>query len=385
MIDIDDHLKGMKDFQDYIIQFIDNENEDESHYNQIIELIKNSKLIEDSLTMESLLYLIVKITNNFHYSPKLISKIENILLFLKDDIIKALSSKKIFNIFNENKRLLLFCIENKLITIDQAFTFIVYDSKCFDSNYPSYFYPELNDFCHQKSNLIYLHDFRLEIKANIEADLKNDFFKKRKEGQNDSYLCSLIREDDLNAFIYYINTNDIPFSSKINKSIYETNQYLAFQQPTLIEYAAFFGSIQIFKYLILNKVKIDKSLCLYAIHSKNSEIIHILEDKCLNIIEQNYESLIIESIKCHHNDITEYFINNYASEEIISRICTNYIKYYNYYYIDKEINNEQFFFDLCKYDNTKLVSLLINSNHNIDVNLIVILKSIFVMKFNIFT
>ena len=47
---------------------------------------------------------------------------------------------------------------------------------------------------------------------------------------------------------------------------------------TLIEYAAFFGSIQIFNYLKLNKISLTPSLWKYAIHGNNAEIIQILEE-----------------------------------------------------------------------------------------------------------
>ena len=49
-------------------------------------------------------------------------------------------------------------------------------------------------------------------------------------------------------------------------------------ETNLVEYAAFFGSIQIFKYLLVNQVKLIPSLWIYAIHSRNPEIIHLLEE-----------------------------------------------------------------------------------------------------------
>lgn len=47
---------------------------------------------------------------------------------------------------------------------------------------------------------------------------------------------------------------------------------------SIIEYASFFGSIQIFQYLIMNKVELKPSLWLYAIHSQNAELISLLEE-----------------------------------------------------------------------------------------------------------
>ena len=65
----------------------------------------------------------------------------------------------------------------------------------------------------------------------------------------------------------------------IQRSIFETNQFLFNKTPTLIEYAAFFGSIQIFNYLLLNHVTITPSLYIYVIHGAHPEIIQIIEEK----------------------------------------------------------------------------------------------------------
>ena len=56
---------------------------------------------------------------------------------------------------------------------------------------------------------------------------------------------------------------------KIPKSIYETNGFKKLNDATLIEYAAFFGSIQIFKYLQIKGVKLTPQLWYFAIHGKN--------------------------------------------------------------------------------------------------------------------
>ena len=91
------------------------------------------------------------------------------------------------------------------------------------------------------------------------------FEKKCLEGENDSYICTLIRNDSVEEFI----TN----FSQISNSIFETNLFLIENIPTIIEYASFFGSIQIFQYLKYNNIKLEPSLWLCAIHGKNAEII----------------------------------------------------------------------------------------------------------------
>ena len=65
-------------------------------------------------------------------------------------------------------------------------------------------------------------------------------------------FCSLIQKDLIEEFTIYMNKNGYSINSTINLSIYETNNLLLKQFGiTLIEYAAFFGSIQIFDYLFL--------------------------------------------------------------------------------------------------------------------------------------
>ena len=58
------------------------------------------------------------------------------------------------------------------------------------------------------------------------------------QGENHSYICSLIREDLIVEFITYVNKVNYPLDSIIDKSFFETNDFLIGKQPTLIEYAA---------------------------------------------------------------------------------------------------------------------------------------------------
>ena len=160
---------------------------------------------------------------------------------------------------------------------------------------------------------------------------------------------------------------------------------------SLIEYAAFFGSFQIFKYLLFNKVEATPSLWLYSIHSNNSEMIYYLESNKIptptfqnnddndyfGYEEEEYNSnnnyilCLTESIKCHHNDITDYIINNFIDdhkkcsaqkEEIVSNI----IKYFNYKYFQIDDIIEHGFFYLNHYNYNKLVKLLLKKKEKVD-------------------
>ena len=105
------------------------------------------------------------------------------------------------------------------------------------------------------------------------------------------------------------------------------------KEPTLIEYASFFGSIQIIYYLKNCQVPLNFSLWSYTIHPNNAELIHFLEEnevKPVTIAQtkntnhwfsikngfikqtknESFEDILIESIKCHQNDISNYIKEN---------------------------------------------------------------------------
>ena len=104
------------------------------------------------------------------------------------------------------------------------------------------------------------------------------FIEKRRIGENDSYICQLIRQDSIKEFVFYENSAKICLRRKIEPSIFETNLFLIENEPTLIEYAAFFGSIKIFNYLRIHNVDLKSSLWIYSIHSNKIQMIHLLED-----------------------------------------------------------------------------------------------------------
>ena len=103
-------------------------------------------------------------------------------------------------------------------------------------------------------------------------------------------ICTLIQKDSVEEFISYVNTQSISLKCTISPSIYETNQILDENEVTLIEYATFYRSIQIFQYLKYNNVELTPSLWLYGIHSNNPEILHILEENKVQFPENTYIS-----------------------------------------------------------------------------------------------
>ena len=367
---IHEYMKKMKVIQISVIDYIENEKNEEEDFLQLKDIIIDSKIQQNQHEFKSFLYLLSNISNNHHRELYFFEKIEKILLNFKDYITKYYLNSEIFNFFKSNKRILLFLLEERIITMDESIAKKIMCGKYMSRKYHHYLWPEIQKYknenwfieCINRSNSINRSNFFDEMNQ-----LEDDFSEKRKIGESTNIICEMLRNDSVEEFIAYITANKIPVNSVINKlSIYETNLFLLKnKKPSLIEYAAFFGSIQIFRYLLFNKVELPPSLWLYAIHSKNSEIIHILEeyevDLPKNKLYENqskYKYVLIESIKCHHIDIAKYFQDK--EEDLIDTLSNvNGIKYYNFAFIQNDLINKSLFYYLCKFDYYLLVKAIL--------------------------
>lgn len=124
----------------------------------------------------------------------------------------------------------------------------------------------------------------------------------------------------------------------------------------------------------MNNIKLTKSLWLYCIHGENGEMIHLLEENHINPPKNDdhcdiYDEVYIEAIKSHHNEIANYIMNCYLTneDEKSKGFIIQYLKYFNFVYIKKEMINESLFYDLCQYDHSLFVNDFLKEK-NIDLN-----------------
>lgn len=188
--------------------------------------------------------------------------------------ISDISNFEIYQIFKNNKRILLLLLEQGIIRPDEIIIsdiMITNDKNNFP--YSHYLYSGIKSFIDKNE----IKKIENEIKQKYDEEI-TIFEEKCRTGENDSFICSLIRQDSVEDFISYVNRNNKSLSSQIHPSIFETNLFLMNKTPTLIEYAMFFGSIQIIRYLYYNKVSLTNSMWLYVIHSNNPKLIHFLEE-----------------------------------------------------------------------------------------------------------
>ncbi|KAK8881370.1 hypothetical protein M9Y10_004106 [Tritrichomonas musculus] len=349
-MDFQDFVNQKNEIYSKVIMFFDcDDTETETSYQELIDIIQLSKLHEKKNDLREFLCLLMQIESNHHRDTEFFSKIEKIFQFFFNYIKPNFSNNEIFSLFQHNKRILIYLLDKNVISIDNSTSPYIYD------NNPGiqylYFTPELKSFLDEENQKLIEKDF-----LKLDENAITNFDTLRKTGENESFICQLIRNDSIDDFIEYVNRQNYLLSSTIEPSIFETNSFLLKKKTTLIEYAVFYGSFQIFQFLRMNDVKLTSSLWLYAIHGRNPEIIHLLEEFHVEV-KNGYAELYEESIKCHHNELANYFDTNYdfrKSNEIS-------FKYYNYSLFPDDFNDINIFAYLCKYNYISFIEILLQT------------------------
>ena len=380
---IQDYMSKMKDIEQNIIDYLENEESDEFDHQNLMDFFKDSHIRSNKQVFKGILYMLSNISENHHRQRSFFNKIEHIFQYFIPKMKKTFSKCEIFNIFKRNKRILLFLFAQKVIIPNKYFLSIFSKDKYKRKFFSEYFLKEFKPL-YDDNTFIYL-------KTRIPDDIDSELFEeRRKEGENQLELCQMIRNDSIDEFIHFTSQSNISLSSTIRPSIYETNPIFLKNRPTLIEYAAFYGSIQIFNYLKMNNVKLNPSLWIYAIHSNNPEMIHLIEYDEIESPHYSFKDCYKESIKCHHNSIMDYIKDNlYVGErEKNIKMFLKSIQYHNYCYLydliyfsiansakfynsDLEMGvSEEFniFYDLCKYNYLYLVDFFLKYR-NINPNM----------------
>ncbi|OHT01786.1 hypothetical protein TRFO_31260 [Tritrichomonas foetus] len=172
--------------------------------------------------------------------------------------------------------------------------------------------------------------FNFHNMKNKEFQTPDEFFVNRKNGENLNELSQAIRKDDMNLFTHLISQTSLKINaSSIPPALFERFSFIQ-TDVSLVEYAAFFSSIQIFKYLILNDAQFNNELTKYAIAGGNNEIIHICEDKSLS-----FKKSINIAIQQWKNELVEYLLQEYSFNEESFTIA---LKSYNYQIVKKIID-----------------------------------------------
>ncbi|OHS94348.1 hypothetical protein TRFO_11210 [Tritrichomonas foetus] len=173
-------------------------------------------------------------------------------------------------------------------------------------------------------------DFSIFNEKEIYQIMKESF-PPRTVKKPDFRLITIIINDDLDSFQDLVSKEDLNIDSQIYLGKLDT---IFKKECFLIEYAAFYGSIKIVKYLILQGAKLPKKLMEYAVLGNNNEIIHIVEQKIQEKIDQ---TVLLEAIRYHQNELAHYLIENYDIHLNIDSLISS-IKSFNIEFFEKSLN-----------------------------------------------
>ena len=365
-IQYQDYIKKMKVIHKALFSFLENDdiNKNDDYYFSLKNLLIEEKILLNHHEFKTFLHLLAEFSAQHHRGQYFIKNIEDMLRAIKYEVKNNFENYEIFKIFQNNKRILLFLSEEKILNIDCSIFKLMTEDTLKQNFYPQYFYPEIKEFL-KPSDRRDIHDENSE-------DFKY-FKEKRKIGENDEYLYQLIRTDSVKEFITYTNLHNIDLTSTIKPSIFETNSFLLeHKETTLVEYAAFFGSIQIIRYYVQLEIKLNPSIWIYAIHSNSDALIYFLE----RIIKDDEMILksFHESIKCNHNQIANYIKDTYFFDSELSSI--KIFQSYNFKFFDEKSFEDFPLRKIIKYDYTLVFDLVLKEKI-IDLTLPMILNNLF--------
>ena len=368
-----EYINQKKEIYEYLYLFIKEENEEEEeeeeNYQRLLENIKKQSIQESKEELVLFLRLLLNIFNHHHRYPSFSTKFFKILDFLSETIKQIFTNIEIFELLKSNRMIILHLIDKGILRIDEPITNkILQLSQGSEWSYKYFFYPEIKPYISEGERLK-IENFLEERNFNI-LDTFDLFDQNRHRGENDSMISSFIRSDSVSELDTYLNKTNLPLSSQIRDSIFESNSILNEKPHTLIEYGAFYGSIQVVKYLWLKHVELSPSLWIYGIHSNNAELIHFLEENHVEPPKGNYQECLLQSIECHHNEISEYISSQLLASENSVSIETHKNKIdtivgsINFKEIPSEICDQFLFFYLCFYGYSELVNLYMKPKIN---------------------
>ena len=109
-----------------------------------------------------------------------------------------------------------------------------------------------------------------------------------------------------------------------------------------------------------------------AIHGRNPEIIHLLEDAKIEPENFSYQNLLAFAIQCHYDDIAQYILNNYIEndEDISLFIFKKGLRYFDFSFIESKFVNKSNFYEICRRNYYILSAALLRNDKSIDINML---------------
>ncbi|OHT11937.1 hypothetical protein TRFO_18413 [Tritrichomonas foetus] len=260
----------------------------------------------------------------FKKSRKKLEKLSNLLNTEDlDSIINILNSDN----FCKNDQYL-----NEFLTMLSHFS--NYRPKSFELTKSIISWLQLNNEIHEE--VLSEHIRRFQLNNENDEDYQNQDIKTDNIGNTHFVpIHKIIEDDDIESFQNYVSTSNADLNSIVKIDSYD-NKYIK-ENESFIEYAALFGSINIFKYLWMNNAEIIESdLPEYAVAGGCSDIIHLVEEK----LPFSSPMCLEAAVYCFRNDLIPYLFEISGSTFNYNALSQS-IASYNYSAFFYMIENQQ--------------------------------------------
>ena len=114
------YLTKKRELQLQLLKYIENPNISSEEYENLTIFLTKINLRNNQDELRILFRLLLAIANNHYRNSLFFKKIEQIFLFLKDDIKSTFTNFEIYEIFQTSKLILLILFTNQIIDIDMA-------------------------------------------------------------------------------------------------------------------------------------------------------------------------------------------------------------------------------------------------------------------------
>ena len=199
--------------------------------------------------------------------------------------------------------------------------------------------------------------------------IRQNYYEVKKENK-DITLQNIIVNDDIDAFIDYFHKPQKVNFDRIEFDLQDLKPWIVIREENIIviNFALYYGSTQIVKYLLLNECHLNKSSNRYAICGGNLELIRLLMHRGVK-----YDFCFYDTIRFHRYELSDWLLHHYECEDVSLEKCLLtyniraiiYIILNNYDVIDK--CNDPPFFMAINHSNLAFVKFM-HSKYNFDIN-----------------
>ena len=131
-------------------------------------------------------------------------------------------------------------------------------------------------------------------------------------------LFTILKNDDVDSMISFMSENP-NFDLDQEHDIFSNHYYLYLfdmeMKITFIDLCSLFGSLECFKYLLLNNCTISQNTLKWSIAGGNQEIVSILKEK-----GYPFQECLETSVVYHRYDLTDWILNNFKCNQPVSLI-----------------------------------------------------------------